>query len=163
MYLLGLIVLTSSCEGIFDARACTDAGCGSSFQLIFNAENDSLSIGNYSVLIEQEGGTQAICEFTLAQTGATCFDGDCIQNRSCDFSHLDAEPFFHDVYYSPDEEKVFLSYPMLQGQLEITVRQNNNLLTGLVVEPAYEVFHPNGPECSPTCYSASAELIINRE
>ena len=154
--------LTTSCDEIFEERVCTAAGCYSSFELSFNAENDSHSLGDYSVLVGQESGQQLVCSFTLVETGSNCSSIDCIDNRSCDIFQMEASPFGHDVYYSSGEEKVFMVFSPLEGELQVTIIQDGDSLFGLKTELVYEINQPNGPSCEPTCFNARTEITLNR-
>ncbi len=160
--LLILVLFTTACDDIFGGTVCTTAGCYSSFQLSFNAENDSLSLGDYSVLINQENSPQMACSFTLVETGSNCSSIDCIDNRSCDLFQGDASPFGNDVYYSSVEEKIILVFPQLEGELQITIMQDSESQIGLKTEPEYEINQPNGSSCEPTCFNARTEITLNR-
>ncbi len=157
------LFLTSACNGFFEGTACTDAGCYSGFELSFNAENDSLSLGNYEVHVSQENGQVMSCAFTLVDTGTNCLGIDCIQNRACDLFEMEVSPFGDDVIYWPEEEKVVLIFPQLEGALQITIVQDGKTLIGLNAEPAYEMNQPNGPGCDPTCFNAATEITLNRD
>ena len=154
-----LIVFATAC----DTTHCTDQGCSSGFQLSFNAENDSLSQGDYTISIRTEDNEQMACSFTLVETGAICSTMACVQNLSCDVFQKNDGPSQEVVYYSPSEEKAILSFPQLEGELQISIMQNGEPLVGLTTSPVYEKNQPNGPNCGPTCFNAATEITINRD
>ena len=64
-----LIVFATAC----DTTHCTDQGCSSGFQLSFNAENDSLSQGDYTISIRTEDNEQMACLVYSGRDGSYLF------------------------------------------------------------------------------------------
>ena len=157
-----LLLLVTACDKI-GGMACTDAGCLSNYEVVFNAEDDSLSLGEYEVQISVQDDQQFSCSFTLTQTGANCQSMDCIENRACNqFDRADGV-IYDAVYYNFTEDQIVVIYPPLEGELTVSISQNGQPLSGLVTEPVYQTNQPNGPGCDPICINARNEVTIFRE
>ena len=149
-----LMCFLMACEAPFSDRVCTLIGCDSSYELAFNAENDSLSIGTYSVVLTPETGEPLSCSFRLYDIGAACESTGCISNRDCQG--------LRGVYHSAQESKILLIYPQLAGELRISISQDDKELANLLDLPTYSKSEPNGPDCGPTCFNASKEIRLER-
>jgi|GEM_PF-5928375 len=160
--LILLLLLVTACDEIGDT-VCTEIGCLSNYEVVFNAEDDSLSLGEYEVQIDLQDEQQFTCTFTLSQTGDACQSMDCIENRTCNqFGRADGV-FYDAVYYLYPENQVIVTYPPLEGELTISINQNGQPLSGLVTEPVYQTNQPNGPGCDPICFNARNEVTVFRE
>ncbi|MFK7845077.1 MAG: hypothetical protein AB8G77_07245 [Rhodothermales bacterium] len=153
--LVFIVFLAVACqELLMSEKTCTTAGCGHSFLVSFNAEDDASSIGDYSISILMDNDQSIRCTFTLKETGSNCLLNDCINNRVCDQ--------LRDVYYSAPEESVFLYYPQTEGELSIKVEQDDKIIASLVTDPRYERSQPNGPDCEPSCLYAHTSVTVSR-
>ena len=157
---LSLLFMTA-CDQI-NGRVCTDIGCYNNFELAINAEDDSLSVGDYAVHLSLADTLQLSCSFTLKKTGSSCRLEDCIENRVCD-QYENADIFFTSAFYEYQQGKILVQFPPLDGELDITIIQDSTQLLNLVTEPVYITNRPNGPGCEPTCFNATNEVTVIRE
>lgn len=158
-----LLLLVTACDEIGGSKVCTDIGCLSNYEVVFNVEDDSLSLGEYEVHIDLQDDQQFSCSFTLTQTGAGCQGMDCIDSRTCNqFDRADGV-FYDAVYYLYPDNQIVVTYPPLEGELTISINQNGQPLSGLVTEPVYQTNQPNGPGCDPICFNARNEITVVRE
>ena len=154
------LLLFSACDSN-SGRACTEIGCSSSYALMFNAR-DSLSIGDYVITIERENEEPLACSFTISGIGDPCTSIDCVQNRSCDSMQFNGEPYAVTIYYAVPDDEVHLFFPSYTGPFTLTINQDGDTLSNLVVEPQYESNQPNGPGCEPICINAQNTITLNR-
>ena len=156
-------ILLSACDGIFNGAVCTDAGCQSGLQITFNIEDDSLYTGDYSVVVTTASNQQLSCTFTLVQTGASCGGTNCIENQSCDQFNMETNDYPPIIDYDFPEDRIFVFYPVLEGELNISINKDDAELSSLLTEPVYETNRPNGPRCDPVCRNGQIEMLLNRE
>ena len=147
------IVAFASCEAPFGNRVCTLIGCDSGYQLLVGVEDDPTALGKYTIVLTHDE-QQFACTFELVETGDSCETKDCIENRVCNPLNR--------VYYSSADEKLYLFFPHLDGELNVSIEQNGKQLLEMKTTPFYEESHPNGPDCGPTCYNAKSEIVLSR-
>ena len=151
-FLLCFLVFLTACEILFEERVCTDAGCSDAYSISFNLAADSSALGTYEVELAQEGQPSQLCRFTITATGNQCRFGGCFADWECD------DP--RGVGFNENGDEVVVYFPKIDGELQILIRQDGELLVDKITTPVYEAFYPNGPRCEPKCAQASETVVI---
>ena len=123
---------------------CTEIGCADGFNGEFSPAFTTQ--GAYVFPLDLDGVTSSCTGSLPLNDGFSC-DGDLGVSQSG--SAL------------PDDEHSLPGFYVSRydfAQLQLTVERDGVEVASWSVSPEWSTFQPNGPECGPTCTSASANL-----
>jgi len=134
-------------------RACTDIGCtnglhvqltkatpwpAGAYELAFDIDGTAVTCTGSLPLPACEAGPALACDpagrVQVGESGCALPPG---QHGWADV-HIDGEP----------------------ARVHVTIRQGAAVLHDAEIRPEYRTLQPNGPDCEPTCRSASAAIAV---
>lgn len=129
---------------------CGDLGCSNGLRISFVAEGGVFTAGEYELHIERDG-VPTVCGFELGGDPRTCLgDPPCVLQNECGVQlSAGVVPQALGITVGPQPT-----------QIVIGVVRSGRSVGGATLTPSYEEYAPNGADCDPICYVASAELPI---
>ena len=143
--LLTCMFVLSGCSG----TTCSTQGCGTTLEIEFEESNtEPWSDGVWSVSVRTSGEELGTCELELPV-------GSAPPNPNCS-----GDLYLHAAQDGESLERVVSSFRSARADAlpeEITVRleRDGQLVSEQDIEPDYQTYRPNGPECAPECRSAT--------
>ncbi len=129
---------------------CTDASCASSLTVELN-KSSAWEETNWQVTVKGDGSEIGTCQIELPGDSQGA-------EEACD----------HPLNLNLNESGGAIEsvYVMLQPDVDVPteytvgVQRDGNLVVEQTFEPSYDTVRPNGPDCSPVCQQAEAELAF---
>jgi len=136
------------------SRGCTEIGCTDGLVIDFKP-SASWPSGSYVIEVTADGES-TVCEITLplracgAEGSARCSGklGASLGESGCALP-----PDQHGI----SGVAIHGQYP---AQIALQVTRNGQEMLSKSLTPTYETLRPNGPECEPTCQSASLSVPV---
>ena len=148
MRLLGLLGLLAGCGDKVDV-SCTDIGCQDGLQVDFEPVLETA--GDYEVEIVVDGvSTRCLASLPLDAEAPSSCDEEGVYLTTSGSALSEDQHEITGVYLTAGPDTV--SIGVLRDEAEVG---------GDTLSPTYTVVQPNGPECEPTCRSASASVTID--
>jgi hypothetical protein len=143
----GLLVLLVSTPLMGSCgRMCTTAGCGYTMTIYFVGE-DSWEPGTWEISLEESEELVGSCTIELPEStsssGISCSGRLSLQGGD---TRVDS---------------VHTEYDFTDGRpITLTIRRNGEQVTQSTLEPNFERYYPNGPDCGGGCWRASVQYAF---
>lgn len=150
--LLLIVGFCLTAAGCSVSHACTEVGCTSGFTLAFQKASTPWEPGTYSVNIDADG-KQITCTATLPLSATDAEPSSC-SDKSVQLGVSGS------ALPAAEHSLSELSFTSMPARVKVTVTRDGMIVGDKEFTPTYEKSQPNGPDCEPTCNSASGSLPL---
>jgi hypothetical protein len=153
LVLLSLLWLIPGCSGDLGGGACTQIGCTDGLQVGL-VPSEGWPAGQYVFSIETDGAMQS-CSGNLPLL--PCENGSSLTCQgpalaSIGESGCALAPSAHGF--------AGISFQGMPKNVVVRIERDGAVIADRTLSPTYVTTQPNGPDCGPTCHSASAQIPV---
>jgi hypothetical protein len=140
---VGLVVLLAASPLMGSCGGCTDAACAYTLSIDFVGQT-SWDDGTWTIEVEESDTEVGSCSIELPESTSS-------SNISCS-----GQLSLHGQ--ETRVGSVDTTYGFTGGQeVTLTIRRNGEKVTQSTLEPNFERYYPNGPDCGGECWQATVQ------
>jgi len=145
--------LMGSCGG----KGCTLIACANGLSINF-VRQSSWQAGTWDIVLEESDARVGSCMIELPEStsssGTSC-SGELRVDVSSDGSRIDSVYTYYDF-------TVGLTNPedSFSRTVTLTIRRSGEKVTQSTLEPNFERYYPNGPDCGEGCWQATVQYAF---
>ncbi len=159
-------------------HSCTEMGCGDGVGVKLTTPDDRWSAGVYSLDVHI-GDEHHLCEVQFSESASNGSDGsipficqsesDATASFSAAFTPVvecverrerNGDAVSEACTRVPESWFIALASYGTPSSLSMELRQDGVVLFQKNIQPKYEEYRPNGPDCEPVCRQAQLEFLI---